>query len=41
MGTSTRRALTVDHNAEGRAAGLPTALYTKTTATLVNRLLVG
>lgn len=40
-GTSSRRALTVTYNDAGKAAGLPTALFTKSTATFTSRLLIG
>lgn len=40
-GTSSRRAITVHYNAAGAAAGLPTAVYSKSTPSLVNRLLLG
>ncbi|MFR9806833.1 phosphotransferase family protein [Pseudonocardia sp. RS010] len=40
-GTASRRAITVAYNEAGQAAGLPTALYSKMTPTLLNRLLVG
>lgn len=40
-GTSSRRALTVAWNDRGRDAGLPTHIYTKSTPSLVNRLLIG
>ncbi|WHU47433.1 phosphotransferase [Gordonia sp. L191] len=40
-GTSSRRAISVEWNAAGSTAGLPTALYTKSTPSLLNRLLVG
>ncbi|WP_055476722.1 phosphotransferase [Gordonia sp. HS-NH1] len=40
-GTSSRRALTVEWNDAGVAAGLPTAIYSKSTPSLLNRLLVG
>lgn len=40
-GTSSRRAITLQWNHTGESAGLPTALYTKSTPTLLNRLLVG
>jgi hypothetical protein len=40
-GTSARRAVTVTYNAAGEAAGLPTALFTKSTATLASRILLG
>lgn len=41
IGTSTRTALRVDYNDIGRAAGLPTELFTKTTASYTQRLLLG
>jgi hypothetical protein len=40
-GTSSRRAITVEWNETGTAAGLPTAIYSKSTPTLLNRLLIG
>jgi hypothetical protein len=40
-GTSTRHALRLTYNAVGVAAGLPTQLYTKTTTTLTQRLILG
>lgn len=40
-GTSSRRGLTVTYNDAGQDAGLPTAIYTKSTPSIVNRLLVG
>lgn len=40
-GTSTRLALRVVYNAVGQAAGLPTALFTKTTAEFRQRILLG
>jgi len=40
-GTSSRRGLTVTYNDPGTAAGLPTAVYTKSTPSLLNRLLIG
>lgn len=40
-GTSTRAALRVAYNDAGRTAGLPTELYTKTTANYSQRLLLG
>jgi len=40
-GTSTRAALRVQYNAAGRAAGLPSALFTKTTTSYTQRLLLG
>lgn len=40
-GTASRRALTVSYNDAGRSAGLPTAIYTKSTPALVNRVLIG
>lgn len=40
-GTSTRRAITVTYDDEGQRAGLPTAVYSKSTPSLVNRLLIG
>ncbi|HEX6391653.1 MAG TPA: phosphotransferase [Solirubrobacteraceae bacterium] len=39
-GTSSRRALRVTYNDAGRAAGLPTALFTKSAASLQSRLLL-
>jgi phosphotransferase family enzyme len=41
VGTSTRTALRVTYNAAGQAAGLPTVLFTKTTAQLGQRLVLG
>jgi len=41
VGTSTRTALRVDYNEAGRAAGLPTELFTKTSAAYSQRLLLG
>jgi hypothetical protein len=41
VGTSTRTALRVTYNAAGKAAGLPTELFTKTTAQLSQRLVLG
>lgn len=41
VGTSTRTALRVTYNEAGRAAGLPTELYTKTTAQFSQRLMLG
>ncbi len=40
-GTSSRRPLRVAYNEAGAAAGLPTALYTKSTPTLTTRLMYG
>lgn len=40
-GTTCRRAITVAYNEAGREAQLPTALFTKTTATLKSRLTTG
>ncbi|MGB8387588.1 phosphotransferase [Mycobacterium sp.] len=40
-GTSSRRPLLVRYNEAGRAAGLPTALYTKSTPDLMTRLFCG
>lgn len=40
-GTSERAALRVEYNGAGRAAGLPTELYTKSTANFTQRLLLG
>jgi hypothetical protein len=40
-GTSARRALTVAYNEAGRAAGLPTALYTKSSPSLQTRIFCG
>lgn len=40
-GTSTRAALRVVYNQAGRDAGLPTELYTKTTANFSQRILLG
>jgi hypothetical protein len=40
-GTSTRHALRVTYNDAGREAGLPTDLFTKTTASYTQRLLLG
>lgn len=40
-GTSSRRAVTVCYNEAGAAAGLPTELFTKSTATFASRLLLG
>ena len=40
-GTSARRPLEVTYNEEGVAAELPTALYTKSTPTLMTRLMYG
>ncbi len=39
-GTSSRRAVAVTYNEAGRAAGLPTALFTKSAASLQSRLLL-
>jgi hypothetical protein len=41
VGTSTRTALRVEYNDTGRAAGLPTELFTKSTASLSQRILLG
>jgi hypothetical protein len=41
VGTSTRTALRVTYNAAGQAAGLPTVLFTKTTAQFSQRLVLG
>jgi len=41
VGTSTRTALRVEYNDAGRAAGLPTELFTKTTASFSQRILLG
>lgn len=41
VGTSTRTALRVTYNEVGQAAGLPTELYTKTSAQFSQRLLLG
>jgi hypothetical protein len=41
VGTSTRMALRVEYNAIGRDAGLPTKLFTKTTARYAQRVLLG
>jgi hypothetical protein len=40
-GTSARRALAVAYNEAGRQAGLPTALYTKSSPTLATRIFCG
>ena len=40
-GTSTRQAITVVYNAAGSEAGLPTAVYSKSTPRLVSRILLG
>lgn len=40
-GTSARRALDVEYNEAGRAAGLPTKLFSKSTATIGSRMLLG
>jgi hypothetical protein len=40
-GTSCRRALTVDYDAAGCEAGLPTALFAKTSASFTSRLTLG
>jgi len=40
-GTSSRRAITVHWNAAGKNAGLPRDVYSKSTPSLLNRLLVG
>lgn len=41
VGTSTRHALRLHYNAAGEEAGLPTELYTKTTTSLTQRLILG
>jgi hypothetical protein len=41
VGTSTRTALRVTYNGVGQAAGLPTMLFTKTTAQFSQRLVLG
>lgn len=41
VGTSTRTALRVTYNEDGQAAGLPTELFTKTTAQFSQRLALG
>jgi len=41
IGTSTRTALRVEYNDVGRGAGLPTELFTKTSAAFSQRLLLG
>lgn len=41
VGTSTRMALRVEYNAAGQDAGLPTQLFTKSTASYTQRLLLG
>lgn len=41
VGTTTRRALTVTYNRVGRDAGLPTAVFAKTSASFTSRLIVG
>jgi len=41
VGTSTRAALRVQYNDAGQAAGLPTQLFTKTTASFAQRLMIG
>jgi hypothetical protein len=41
VGTSTRIALRVQYNDAGRRAGLPTALFTKTSASFTQRLMLG
>jgi Phosphotransferase enzyme family len=41
VGTSTRTALRVTYNDAGQAAGLPTELFTKTTAAFSQRLVLG
>ena len=40
-GTSSRRHLTIDYNADGRAAGLPERVFVKSTPTLLTRLVCG
>ncbi|QTI69016.1 phosphotransferase [Gordonia polyisoprenivorans] len=40
-GTSSRRTLAVEYNDAGRAAGLPSTLFSKSTATIGSRLLLG
>lgn len=40
-GTSSRRRIAVGYNAAGLAAGLPASVFTKSTATLSSRLLLG
>jgi thiamine kinase-like enzyme len=40
-GTSARRALTVSYNQAGASAGLPTRLFSKSTATFGSRMLLG
>ena len=40
-GTSTRHALELTYNEAGRAAGLPASIYTKTTSSLTQRLILG
>ena len=40
-GTSARRAMRVSYNQEGADAGLPTNIFTKSSATLASRLLLG
>ncbi|KAA9165966.1 phosphotransferase [Amycolatopsis acidicola] len=40
-GTSARRAVAVTYNEKGATAGLPTRLFTKSTATFASRLLLG
>lgn len=40
-GTSTRRGLTITYNRAGEDAGLPAQIYSKSTPSLVNRVLVG
>jgi aminoglycoside phosphotransferase (APT) family kinase protein len=40
-GTSTRHALRLRYNAAGQETGLPTQLYTKTTTSLTQRLILG
>ena len=40
-GTTTRRSLELSYNDVGRAAGLPTRLFAKCTATLAQRLMLG
>jgi len=41
VGTSTRTALRVEYNEAGQAAGLPTELFTKTSAAFSQRMLLG
>jgi thiamine kinase-like enzyme len=40
-GTSVRRALTVEYNTAGTEAGLPTRLFSKSTASFASRMLLG